>query len=72
LGIGEVGEDLASQELAAQGLVPALDLAGRGRRTRRGQQMLDALLSADAVKAHRSRSGVRVHLHLLLGVRLDV
>ena len=59
LGVGDRGEHLAVEELAAQRLVPPLDLAGRGRRPRRGQQVLDPVVPADPVEQHRPRCPAR-------------
>ncbi len=45
-------EYLAVQELASHRLVPPLDLAGRSRRTRRRQNVLDPVLATDPVEQH--------------------
>src|SRR3546814_20935162 len=45
--------DLA-EVLAAQGLVEPLDLACRGRRVRRSEEMADAVLVADPIEQHRA------------------
>src|SRR5581483_4333662 len=43
------------EELRAQRLVESLDLPRRGRRIRRGEQMLDAVVVAYLVEQHRPR-----------------
>src|SRR5665647_1248947 len=57
LRLRERGEDAAAKELAAQRLVEALNLAGGGRAARRGEQVADAVLAADAVEEHLARAG---------------
>ena len=46
------------QEVGLQGLVPALDLAGGGRRVRPGQQLLDPVLAADPLEQHLRGPGL--------------
>ncbi len=50
LGQGEIGEDLAPEELGAKAAVEALDLARRGRRTGSCEPVGDAVLPADLVE----------------------
>src|SRR5258708_36430172 len=52
LGDPEIAEHLARVELDAHGAVEALDLARGGGRARPGEQMLHAVLAADAVEQH--------------------
>jgi len=56
---GQVGEGPAViEQLAAQGLVPALDLAGGRGRARLGQPGGDAVLPADPLEQHFGGSGL--------------
>gem|GEM_PF-5621124 len=52
LSVGDRFEDLAVQELATHRLMPTLDFAGRGRRPRRGEDVLDPVLATDPVEQH--------------------
>ena len=59
------GKDLAGEELAPQRLVSPFDLARRGRRSWRGQEVLSAVLPADPVEQHLPRpqpEAAREHL----------
>ena len=56
LGIVDRCKRPARKELTAQRLVEAFDLAGRGRRARRGEQVGDAVVAADAVEQDLSGS----------------
>jgi hypothetical protein len=47
----------AIEELAAQGPMPALDLAGRGRRVRLGEPGGDPVFTADPLEQHLRGSG---------------
>ena len=63
--------DRGPEELGAHRLVPPLDLAGRGRRPRRGQQMPDPVLGADPVEQHRPGPGPNRPVNTLpLSVRI--
>lgn len=56
LGNPEVGErPLVAEELGPQAAVKPLNLAGRGRAARLGQQMLDPVLPAYRVEEHLYR-----------------
>lgn len=72
LRIGDVGEHLAVHELDAHRLVPALDLAGRGRRPRPGEDVLDAVLPADPVKQHLTSPRAEAAGEHLAVVRQDL
>jgi hypothetical protein len=48
-------EHLPGVELDAEGAVEALDLARGGRRACLGEDVVDAVLAADAVKQHLDR-----------------
>jgi len=52
LRVGDRVEHFAVHELDAQRLVPPLDLACRGRRTRPSQQVFDAVLTTDPIEQH--------------------
>ncbi len=58
LGLGERGEAVVvgCEELGSQGAMEPLDLAGRGRRVRGGQQVPDPVFVADPVEQHGARS----------------
>ena len=57
MGLLEGAEAPVDQELLAKGLVEPLDLAGRGRRPRRGVAMCDPVLPQDPVEQHLDRLG---------------
>src|SRR5439155_25273174 len=51
----QVPEHLPGVELDAERAVKTLDLAGRGRRARLGEQVVDPVLTTDAVEEHLHR-----------------
>src|SRR5437899_2278251 len=51
----QIPEHLPGVELDSEGAVEALDLAGGGRRGRLGEDVVDAILPADAVELHLDR-----------------
>jgi hypothetical protein len=57
LRVGDRAERLAVEELGAQRAMEPLDLARRGRRPRRGEDVADAVLSADPIEQHFTRAG---------------
>src|SRR5438105_11699418 len=64
----QIPEHLPGVELDSEGAVEALDLAGGGRRGRLGEDVVDAILPADAVEQHFDRGlGVLASEELSVG-----
>ena len=51
-----LAKTLPGEQFGAQRLVEALDLAGGRRAARRGEQVADAVLAAEAVEEHQARA----------------